>query len=107
MKEAALVQSIRMFIKTTYKKAILRKLADSHTRGLPDLQVIWVNSHGTLNVLEIETKTKRGVLSKLQEHEAATTTSLGETATRGRLVSMVARDLGAVQVRMQIMEALP
>jgi hypothetical protein len=74
VREGDLVRKIEKAILKRIPSAWVRKLSDTHTRGLPDLIAIWVfqRNYGVhLCTLMIEAKKPGGTRSALQEHEAS------------------------------------
>ena len=66
MRESSLVRRIIAAIEREYSESWVRKLADAHTRGLPDLLVILPGAF----VFFIEVKRPGGRKRALQEHNA-------------------------------------
>ena len=102
-KEASLVQSIRAAVKRYYPLAVVRKLADRSTRGLPDLVILfrrkpeYVDGSGTLWV---ETKTDKGRCSAIQDAEH-------HCIERAGGVVIVARDVTTVLAKLEELGAQP
>lgn len=61
MREAYLVRDIVKAVKARYPRAFIAKLADRHTRGLPDLLVVLSGI-----TIFFEVKTKLGSVSPIQ-----------------------------------------
>jgi hypothetical protein len=61
MSEATLVRRIKKAVKAAYPRAFVAKLADRHTRGLPDLLILLPGV-----TLFVETKAPGGKLSPIQ-----------------------------------------
>lgn len=81
MKEASLVRKIIKAVKAKYPTAYVRKLSDRHTRGLPDLVIVfhcsafvsqWNQDCEWGGILFVEAKTMYGKVGPLQvaEHNA-------------------------------------
>lgn len=108
-KEATLVTSIRAAVKRNYPRAYCRKISDRHTRGVPDLIVVfplakeYVGTRpwtGYTATLFVETKTLTGRTTAIQDAEQF------EIEKAGGVV-VVARSVQAVLDKMQDMGAQP
>lgn len=64
--ESRLVSCIKKEIESKYPRAIVIKLADRYTRGLPDLLVIGATPTGLPSVLMLEAKTPDGEQAAIQ-----------------------------------------
>lgn len=109
MKESALVSKIIKAVRAKYPRAYVRKLADRFTRGIPDILIVihcsafvhqWNEDCEWCGVLFVETKTKTGKLSKLQERELASICENGGKA-------IVARDSETVLKKLEDIGAIP
>lgn len=72
MRESSIVADIQKRVRAAYPRAYVRKLADRHTRGVPDLLIIFRASDGLAewgSTLLVEVKASKGKQSRLQEVE--------------------------------------
>lgn len=106
MKESALVQKIIKAVKAKYPNIYVRKLADRHTRGLPDIVIVvqcsvWIRQWNDkwAGILFVETKTDKGKPSKLQEKEI-------ESIWRNGGEAIIARDVETVLAKLEGMGAV-
>ena len=85
MKESALVRKIMLEVRRRCPNCHVRKLADRYTRGYPDIIIYAVSRLPArqLVVLEVETKSAKGKLSRLQEAEGSKVNQLGLPAQVG------------------------
>ena len=90
LKESSLVRNIVKVVRAKYPKAYIRKLADRYSRGLPDLLIILTfDNHNRALTFFVETKTKKGRLSKLQKKEMKEIFKAGGIAIVSRSVEEV------------------
>jgi hypothetical protein len=113
VKESTIVRNIIKKMKERYPRAYVRKIADRYTRGMPDILIV-VYCSGPLGELDkngsrsaklfagilfVETKTKTGKASKLQEVELKHIQENGGEA-------ILARDAESVLAKLEEMGAL-
>lgn len=102
MLESAVQEAIRKYLRRFPVPVRVRKLADQFTRGLPDLQAIWMQN-GHLVLLEVEVKRpKGGKLHALQKAERdemirVATPAHPQVMVGGYYVHVVARSVDDVQ----------
>jgi hypothetical protein len=108
MSESTIVRTIIKAVKAKYPRAYVRKLSDRFTRGVPDILIVvhcsqamgkWFYQDEFCGVLFVETKTKKGRLSKLQGIELASIQENGGEA-------IIARDADTVLAKLEAMGAV-
>jgi hypothetical protein len=65
--ESRLVAEIKRAVRDKYPRAVFYKLHDRTTRGLPDLLIVCPNDCGQACHLFVETKSRRGRVSPIQQ----------------------------------------
>lgn len=108
MKEATLVQRIKLAVKERYPTAYVRKLADRFTRGLPDLLIVFRrrvtdSSRAQVGCLFVETKSTIGKSSALQLAEQKIINSLYAEG----VLAIFARTTEEVIAKMNELMAVP
>lgn len=95
MRESNILHAIMKAVAHREPKAYVRKLADRHTRGLPDLLIIVPTIYGPIQFF-VETKTRDGRLSPIQVAEHEKIEQAGGTV-------IVARDVQTVLDALEVM----
>ena|ERR1700736_1908359 len=106
MREGYIVSRIMKAVRKKYPAAYVRKMSDRFTRGLPDVLIVALRSYNTTLgyskksiVLFVETKTDKGVCSKIQLREHELIHDAGA-------VCIVARNVATVLAKLEEMGAV-
>ena len=107
MTEAQLVRKIISAVGARYPRAYVRKLADRHSRGIPDLLIVYPREldcgHHATGVLFVECKSATGRVSRIQQAEHA---AIARVGTLHGCSVLVARDVQNVLYTLELWGAV-